>query len=130
MRGLCAGLHHDIIFLLHCIFATLLKGSRRLLNELGCGAALVACTRDRCIPSRFQCWRLTTGGRRGNADFLIFIGNHPVCCVLESLSRWHHGSVFVLLEVQLEVIADVHQILELGQWDARLRVFLNDVKDS
>ena len=68
-------------------------------------------------------------GRRGNANFLIFIGNHPVCCVLEALSRRHHGSVFVLLEVQLQVIPDVHQILELRQWDARLRVFLNDVKD-
>ena len=43
------------------------------------------------------------------------VGNHAVCGVLETLGRWHHGSVFVLLEVQLQVIPDVHQILELGQ---------------
>ena len=54
-------------------------------------------------------------GRRGDANFLILIGNHAVCGVLETLGRWHHGSVFVLLEVQLQVIPDVHQILELGQ---------------
>ena len=72
---------------------------------------------------------LPADGRRGDNNFLILIGNHAVCSVLETLGRWHHGSVFVLLEVELEVIADVHQILELGQRNARLRVFLYDIKD-